>query len=199
MWRKSQVEIAVRIVVVLLIIIGATSLLLMVACSPSFDLSAGVCQASPNLSILIGAIIGSLTTAIFFVFVELGQKKLDERIKTVLERYARAYIVRTCFLNLKDIFTGEKDSKEFKEFNLLPDDKTLRRFVTKLDDEYIKRFEAEPAVKEIYHLASHHPVIAGLHQRPPEAPTDPHCEYCKTNDLVAKLVTYLHESRNPLQ
>jgi hypothetical protein len=200
--REDNRKLSVRVALIASGIIGATVLFLLFSCSPSFEISAAFCQASSNVQILVGVIIGTLTTAIFFLFIERGLSNIKDdyievkkEIYYLLEDYARAYVARTTLFNLKDVFMG----KEYPRDNMIPDEVTRKKFLKRLNDDYLIRFKVDRGItKEVYDLAADHQPIE-YHK--PKLDTDhdyQNCSYCKDKRLIEKIEEAIQATRHPI-
>jgi len=111
-------------------------------CGFSFgDLS---CPA-PDASIGIGALIGVVTTALFFFLI-------SKRFKTVLEELGKLYIARTCVLNLMDIF-----GKEHGKGRITKSEKNKNYFLKILKEDYLDRFNiTDGIIYQIYQEVINH-------------------------------------------
>jgi hypothetical protein len=155
----------------------------------------GVCQASPDWSLLIGAMVGVLTTMGFFILIEQTQQKIEGNLSYLAEIYAKAYVVRTCLLNLNDIFKGERKGGHL---DVLPTEANRLTYLGKLNEKYLQSFpNPDQKVVEIYDLAYHHRPIDSSHSYKS-------CADCAPTDvpgqgLVGKIQKYLEDNPNPVQ
>ena len=133
------------------------------------------CQASNNISLLIGLVVGVIISWIFFYI----QNKMQKDISYLTE----LYVVRTCMFNLFDVFSG-------KDHKIKPTEENRQRFVKKLEEDYIKKFGIRKSeVIEIFKLAKNHEIPNTDHQKD--------CPECK--DLADKIQKFLDDNPNPLQ
>ena len=133
------------------------------------------CQATNNISLLIGLVAGVIISWIFFYI----QNKMQKDISYLTE----LYVVRTCMFNLYDVFSG-------KSHKIQPNDENRKRFVKKLEEDYIKKFGIKKnEVIEICKLAKNHELQNTDHQKD--------CPECK--NLSNKIQKFLDDNPNPLQ
>ena len=100
---------------------------------------------TPDVSMGIGALIGVITTAIFFFLI-------SRRFKSVLEELGKLYIARTCVLNLMDIFGKEHGKGRIKK-----SEHNRKYFQEVLKEQYLDRFNiTEGIVYQIYEKAINH-------------------------------------------
>jgi len=202
---------AKRILLFLALIILATYVILLLLLCRPLDPSLDVCQVPSGLSVLAAAGIGAFTVLVFYYFVDKAQQETDAKIKdtnakvehidveltAILEKYARAYIVRTCLFNLQDIFKCELKPKPH---DVVPNDENRLKFLRKLDEMYLQKFSnAEEDVREIYELAKAHPPI--VYNNPVDVNVPNHayktCTYCRETQLLEKIQTYIDKHPNP--
>jgi hypothetical protein len=185
-------------VALFVIVIAITWVLLIFACAPITPLNPDACELSPNLSLLAGAAIGVLTTMGFFYFVDQTQRKIEgnvDEFRKILEKYARAYIVRTCLLNLSDIFKGAQKRPGLEHLYVEPTEENRQKFLGKLDRLYVDKFpNPDPLVRQIYQVAKDHPVIQKENKETFDFTT---CEYCKSSNVVSMIQAWLRYNPNP--
>ena len=63
-------------------------------CHPPIGILGNTCESLPDFEIFIGVAIGTVTTALFFWFIEKNQEKMQ----TELEKLGRIYSERTALL-----------------------------------------------------------------------------------------------------
>jgi hypothetical protein len=98
-----------------------------------------------DASIWMGAVIGVMTTALFFFLI-------SRRFKSVLEELGKLYIARTCVLNLMDIFGKEHGKGRIKK-----SEKNRKYFQNILKEEYLDRFNiTNGLIFEIHKKAINH-------------------------------------------
>jgi len=166
-------------------ITGVAFLFVYSICPSNFPFANG-CEVSVNTSIWVGAFLGAVTTALFFYLIE-------KRVSTALEDYARAYIVRTCFFNLKDVFAPNKVRGERR---LIPNEVNRQYFLKILNEQYLLEFDAKEGdiVRDIYRLASNHGEIVE------DAHDYEKCPVCRNDEgLVRQLKRYLDKNPNPIE
>ncbi|MCH9658675.1 hypothetical protein K0U27_08320 [archaeon] len=100
---------------------------------------------APDASIWMGAIVGVITTALFFFLI-------SRRFNTVLEELGKLYIARTCVLNLMDIFGKENGKGRIKK-----SEHNRKYFQNVLKKDYLDRFNITSGiVYQIYEKATSH-------------------------------------------
>lgn len=110
----------------------------------SFSFGDASCP-TPDVSILMGAVVGVMTTALFFFLI-------SRRFKTVLEELGKLYIARTCVLNLMDIFGNEHGKGRIKK-----SEQNRKYFQRILKEEYLDRFNiTDGIIFQIYENAVNH-------------------------------------------
>jgi hypothetical protein len=185
-------------VALFVIVIALTWAILISSCTPIILLNPDVCEISPNWSLVAGAAIGVLTTMGFFYFVDQTQRRIEgnvEEFQKILEKYARAYIVRTCLLNLSDIFKGTRKKLGLEHLYVEPTEENRQKFLGKLDRLYLDKFpNPDPIVRQIYQSAKDHPVIQKENEEAFDFTT---CEYCKSSKLVSLIQGWLKYNPNP--
>ena len=92
-------------------------------CHPPIGILGNTCESLPDFEIFIGVAIGTVTTALFFWFIEKNQEKMQ----TELEKLGRIYSERTALLNLLDIFSG-------KAHKIQPNEKNRQRYEYMLEE-----------------------------------------------------------------
>jgi len=185
----------VRNGLILFLVIIVTTVVLLVSQCWLAATGSGLCQATPDWSLVIGAIVGVLTTMGFFILIEQTQQKIEGNLSYLAEIYAKAYVVRTCLLNLSDIFKGERKGGHL---DVLPTEANRQTYLGKLNEKYIQSFpNPDQKVLEIYDLSRHHhPIDSGHNYKT--------CSDCTPADnpgegLVGKIQSYLDENPNPIQ
>jgi hypothetical protein len=161
----------------------------------------------PDFEIIVGTVIGVITTALFFLLIERHQQKLENKVDNLLKG---TYSIRTDMYNLLDVFAG-------KAHKIQPTEKNRMIFVKQLE-EHIKAFELEndkdvlpiwekahkhvgkisdmthdrnscQTCKEINENQRRHFETIFSHQA--------NCNHCK--EIVGLIHSYLKKKINPLQ
>jgi len=184
-----------RIVFLCALIIGGTFGLLTL-CHPPIALIGDICVNLPDFEIFVGVVIGTVTTALFFFYIERGQEKLKNEFQDFLQLHTKAYVVRTVMLNLKDVFTGEKFDRDDME----PLDDTRKKFLKALDEKYIQKFEIkdDDEIKIVYNIAKSHDPWEGHHPKWNKDNGKTTCPYCDKHFLIGKINKVIENLKNPL-
>lgn len=133
----------------------------------------------PDVEIWIGAIIGVLTTALFFFMI-------NRRVKTVLEQLGKLYIARTCVLNLMDIFGKENGKGRIKK-----SEKNRQYFLKVLKEDYIDRFSiSNSLILDIYQTAKDHKLVETDHN---------HVNCTDCNQIMKLIKQFNEEEKNIIE
>ena len=200
--QDSDKKLFVRIILISIALIFTSVILLLFFCISDSE----ICNA-PDFQLIFGVIIGVVTTAAFFVFIERHQNRLDSKINDFL---AGTYAVRTDMFNLFDVFGG-------KAHKIQPNEESRRKFVSQLE-QHIKDFglENDKIVFPIWKKAKDHENKIGntLHNtknctvcKDMSENQIKHwesifthqasCEECK--EIRKMIQEYLDKNKNPLQ
>jgi len=149
------------------------------------------CQILGNASAVVGGIIGIVTgfyISLLFYYIQEKNKKFLAELKTDIKSLSASYIVRTCLLNLLDVFEG-------KSHKIVPSDANRKKYQERLE-KYIKEFKVtNKDLKEISKDANDPD-----HTIKPSEIWETHQKDCNTCiNLSKKIKDYLDEHENPLE
>jgi len=194
--EDKKKELYLRIIGISAAIIIASILLTEYLCHYS---DSGVCIIIPDFELLVGITFGVITTAVFFVFIELHQQKLQKDLEAAkeqlesqnkqlesqnkqleinnkkLEDIFKTYAARTALISLKVIFGGGDERAP-------ANDETREKYLSILKNEYIDKYsDSKDSVKNVYDLAKKHELKSNHNHKD--------CNECKElTDIIAKII-----------
>ncbi|MDE1769005.1 MAG: hypothetical protein KGI28_00445 [Thaumarchaeota archaeon] len=116
---------------------------------------------TPNASVWLVALIGSLTTALFFFMISRRFTSALDELELSLKELGKLYTARTCILNLIDIFGKTADDKSAR---MKKSEKNRLYFLGILKKNYIDRFNVgDKIILQIYKEGSEHEPITEDH------------------------------------